>query len=442
MASGRGQPVPTESDQESFRIRPRGPRHRENTPRVHSGSFARLTRALRTASRVAVSRESRPARAANQRCAVRFTYSRNRIAGHFGAHAKYLVRDSAAGGSAPYGSLGEEPMPTALARWQGEGDRRLYKLIVSPEFGERIDLSELATGLVAAIERDLFRELEWAAVNHFNTDHPHIHIAIRCKDREGREFRFPRSYVTSGLREQAERLCTEQLGHRTGADIEQARWREVDQHRFTSLDRSLMRRAEPREDDASRVRVSLAGPRDTIAGARLRFLENAGIARESGPGCWTLPIDMESTLRAMRNVADRQRMLAQCGTAISDDRLPHRITLIAEIDRLRGRVLGHIENETSGRVHLVLEGTDGMVHFIPHDPNIDTSRARGDLRPGHFVSLERHGGITIRDHGDANAYLRSPEFSVVPFPGESTGSEWRGWLGQYRARLAGIERGR
>ena len=53
--------------------------------------------------------------------------------------------------------------------------------------------------MVKRIERDLATKLLWAAVNHFNTDHPHIHLVIRGIDQAGNEVRFPAPYIKDFL---------------------------------------------------------------------------------------------------------------------------------------------------------------------------------------------------------------------------------------------------
>ena len=87
-----------------------------------------------------------------------------------------------------------------LERWQSEGDPRLWKLIVSPEFGERLDLDRLTRDLMARMEKDLGTKLEWVAVTHFNTEHPHVHIALRGIREDKSALDLPRDYVRHGIR--------------------------------------------------------------------------------------------------------------------------------------------------------------------------------------------------------------------------------------------------
>jgi type IV secretory pathway VirD2 relaxase len=47
--------------------------------------------------------------------------------------------------------------------------------------------------------------------------------------------------VKQGIRGIAEDICTRQLGYRTSRDAAEAEHREIDEPRFTSLDRALLR---------------------------------------------------------------------------------------------------------------------------------------------------------------------------------------------------------
>ncbi|MGA7119798.1 MAG: hypothetical protein WBY94_06870 [Polyangiaceae bacterium] len=96
---------------------------------------------------------------------------------------------------------------------------------------------------MATLERDLGRKVEWAAVNHFDTSHPHAHIVVRGIDRDGRELRIDRAYISAGMRWRAQELATEDLGPRPERDVRRAQEREVTQQRFTTLDRELERRS-------------------------------------------------------------------------------------------------------------------------------------------------------------------------------------------------------
>ena len=153
----------------------------------------------------------------SQRCAVRVLHSKNTSNGQWRAHGRYVARESATHGGDPRAvgfNTSEESIDIAarLEGWQKANDERLWKLIVSPEFGDRLDLKRLTRDLISKMETDLGTRLEWVAAAHFNTEHPHIHIALRGAGAEGRPLRLSRDFITEGIRHITEELCTRQLG--------------------------------------------------------------------------------------------------------------------------------------------------------------------------------------------------------------------------------------
>jgi type IV secretory pathway VirD2 relaxase len=64
---------------------------------------------------------------------------------------------------------------------------------LSPEDGERLDLTDFTRRFMKQVERDTGRPLVWAAVNHHNTDNPHVHIVVPSRLRFG-FLRFARTY--------------------------------------------------------------------------------------------------------------------------------------------------------------------------------------------------------------------------------------------------------
>src|SRR3546814_8658010 len=134
---------------------------------------------------------------------------------------------------------------------------------------------------MAQMEQDLGTKLDWVAVDHFNTCHPHTHIVIRGKDEQGRDLVIGREYLTQGLRERAAELVSLDLGPRTDIEIENRLAHEIEQERLTSIDRRLMRTM---ADD----RIVAVTDRDpchqSLRGGRLQTLEPLGLADEVDPG--------------------------------------------------------------------------------------------------------------------------------------------------------------
>ncbi len=260
----------------------------------------------------------------SQRCAVRVLYSKNASNGQWRAHGRYIARESATHGGDPKAvgfNATEESIDIAarLEVWQKNHDERLWKLIVSPEFGDRLDLKRLTRDLTSQMEIDLGTRLQWVAAAHFNTEYPHVHVALRGIGAEGRPLRLSRDFIREGIRHITEDLCTRQLGYRTDLDSADAQCREVHQHRYTSLDRIIQRDAYGAEaadspfftvnKDPSRAGL---GPSASLierrTAERLMVLESIGLAESSGPKTWRVRRDFVDVLRAMHEAPTVKRL--------------------------------------------------------------------------------------------------------------------------------------
>jgi type IV secretory pathway VirD2 relaxase len=392
-------------------------------------------------------------------------YAKNATAGQWRAHGRYVARESATRDgdfkAVGFDSRGESiDIAERLEGWQKAGDERLWKLIVSPEFGDRADLKRLTRDLVSQMESDLGTPLEWVAVAHFNTEHPHVHMALRGVGAKGQAFRLSRDCIKQGIREIAEDFCTRQLGYRTQLDAAAAQRGEVHQHRYTSLDRVIQRdakRTEAADSPFFRVVRNPDGARrsqsapliEQHTAERLKVLESMGLAEATGPSTWRVRRDFENILRAMQRSADRQKMLAAHGVLMSDERLLLTVLDFRRLTSLEGRILVHGEEDTgraAGRSYLMLEGTDGRVHYVYYTPEMEATRSRGGLRTNSFVRLrklfsEGRPVLKFDELGDSESILRNRRHlkatvqrlmrrGIVP---QEDG--WNGWLGRYQKAL-------
>ncbi len=387
------------------------------------------------------------------------TYASNRVTGHWRAHGRYISRESAslqkqeAGFSAE--TIGVD-IASKLLEWQQGGDPRLWKLIISPEFGERLDLQRLTRDVMSRAQADLGRSLEWVAVAHFNTEHPHVHVALRGLDTRGEAFKLDRDYIKNGLRSVAQHFATVQLGYRTEQDATLALRRQVPLQRFTPIDRLILARAQPDGGvgdfpvTADPTRPGLgrfAAVREQSLASRLMTLETMGLARADGAHQWQVRRDLETALRAMKRAADHQKTLTAHGALLSDQRLQLSAPNWHDITSVEGRVLSHGEEENGSRF-LLLEGTDGRVYYLRYTPELDEARSRGDLTTNSFVVItktvneERKRRIVVANLGEADALLKDRDHfrtiakrllqrGIVPFDDD----RWGGWLGKYHEIL-------
>jgi type IV secretory pathway VirD2 relaxase len=149
------------------------------------------------------------------------------------------------------------------------------------------DLRAFARELVADMERDLGTKLDWIAVDHHNTDNPHVHLLIRGKAEDGRDLVISRDYISRGIRARARDRLTVELGPKPEHEIRSALERQVEADRWTQLDAVLRREADksgfidlrPVEPVERQPRPSDPQIRGLMIG-RLQRLERMGLAMQ------------------------------------------------------------------------------------------------------------------------------------------------------------------
>jgi type IV secretory pathway VirD2 relaxase len=418
-------------------------------------AFRRVDASFRAFMRMArMGKHARPKRVPHaktflQRCAVQVRYTKGGSVGKWYSHGSYIGRESkkgdAQGRALGFGS-DESGIPIAatVAGWRKEQDGMFFRVIVSPERGDRMDLEAHTRELMASVEKDLGTKLEWVAVAHYNTDNPHVHVAVRGRREDGSALFLPREYVKEGFRLRAEEAATNQLGYRQESDILDVQRREVSQMRYTGLDRKLKGRA---RFEVDRWRVHVGEPRsssglDTATELHLRLrlesLERMGLATPDGRD-WLMDGNFEQSLRTMQRTHDRLKITAEHGVLASDRRLPFRVLRPAEIEHIEGRVLVTGQDESSGRNYLLVESIRGEVLQIPQVREIEDLRQRGQLQAGAYVRVRTHRAadklaFDVEDLGDAMALLSDGPFlnanaaqlaAAIP-------EGWSGWLGELR----------
>jgi type IV secretory pathway VirD2 relaxase len=285
------------------------------------------------------------------------------------AHLRYLQRDGTTREGergALYGRDADAIDGKAFGE-RGTSDRHQFRFIVSPEDGDQYeDLKPLTRRLMDRMEQDLGTKLDWVAVDHFNTGHPHTHIVVRGKDDRGADLVIARDYMTTGIRERAAELVDLDLGPRTHRETAQTLRAEIEQERLTSIDRALLK-------GAGTERVVATNGRDafdqTLRAGRLAKLSRLGLAEPLGAGRFRLAPDIADTLRALGERGDIIRTMqrefsrtasarAPADQAIYDPAAPDARPLV-------GRVLARgLADEHADRHYLIVDGVDGRSHYV------------------------------------------------------------------------------
>src|SRR3974377_95050 len=138
-------------------LRPRRSKRNPNDdPRRYAGvvgsvlRFAQMTKRARRHSSQSQSeaiRQFRSTPLGSQRVSVRVTYAKNKNQGQWKAHGHYIARDTVTHGGDPSrvgfdATRTDMNIASVLDAWTRAGDERLFKVIVSPEFGDRLNLQD------------------------------------------------------------------------------------------------------------------------------------------------------------------------------------------------------------------------------------------------------------------------------------------------------------
>jgi type IV secretory pathway VirD2 relaxase len=282
-------------------------------------------------------------------------------------HLRYIERESVGRSGEPgqaYSSTKDTADLPAFDE-QGKDDRHQFRFIVSPEDAAQLDdLRTYTRHLMTRMEADLGTRLDWVAVDHWNTDNPHTHIVLRGKDDTGKDLIISRDYIAHGMRERASELATEWLGLRSEREMQQSLQREVDQERWTSLDRGLQRAA---LDGVVQTNQLPADPRRTqqlqLLIGRLQQLQRMRLAKETSPGQWSIDPQVEQVLRSMGERGDIVRTMQRAMSG-----LPRELAVFAAGEQA-GSVIGRVAakgmaDELYDRGYLVVDGVDGKAHYV------------------------------------------------------------------------------
>ncbi|KND16050.1 type VI secretion protein, partial [Pannonibacter phragmitetus] len=276
-----------------------------------------------------------------------------------------------------------------------QDDRHHFRFIISPEdAGDMEDLRAFTRDLARQMEADLGTRLDWVAVDHWNTDNPHVHLLVRGVDETGADLVISRDYISHGLRGRAEDLVDAELGPKPEHEIRSSLAREVDAERWTRLDREIARQAN--ELGYIDLRPEAKGPDDPqirrLLVARLRHLEKMGLAADAGVNEWFVEPGAERTLRDLGQRGDIIKTMHQAFAGLGEERGVTDFTIDPGKDGppIIGRLVDKgLHNELTGEAYAVIDGTDGRAHHVrlrgieafEHAPPI-----------GGIVEVRRFGG--------------------------------------------------
>jgi len=411
-------------EDESIR-RPRASRVFNRVQREKGSSGGRLLKK----PRISHSHPVRPSprglamRSAARRCMVKVTYVANKKAGQWAAHGKYLERE----GAQKEGELGkgfnadgdEVSLSSEMHRWQMSGDPRLFKIVLSPEDGDRLQLKEYTREFMARLQQHVGKDLEWAAIDHYNTGHPHTHVVLRGKD----NLQISPDLIRNGMRKIAEEIATERLGYKSELEIQKSREKQIEARQFTGIDKDIQARQmrNPADPERTYVTEEALSPQTSPKHAdfvaqrlrirRLEALEKLGIAEKVGSMTWALDNGWDRALKDLQVLQRRTALVAQGRALMTDPRCPPVVTKLQPGQILVGRVLGTGLDEQYDRSFLLIEGTDSRTHIIYQNAAMERERAAQKLQPRSLVSIQGHS-FKAKDGKTVN-FTRVTDYGLV-----------------------------
>jgi type IV secretory pathway VirD2 relaxase len=362
--------------------------------RTESGSRSRFGRGRRAA--LALSLQSPGRRVVVLSRIVRHQGKRFRSA-PLAKHVAYLKRDGVTRDGADarmFDARSDDADGKGFAE-RCEEDHHHFRFTVSPEHAARMaDLRAFTRELIADAEGDLGTKLDWVAVDHWNTDNPHVHVLVRGRADDGRDLVISRDYISRGLRARAVDRVTLELGPRSDREISSSLERDVEAERWTGLDGAL-RAAADGGGGVADLRPGAGGEdpelRRLMVG-RAANLERLGLADQISPGCWILKPDLEGTLRGLAIRGDIIKTMHRAMTGADRDADVSRFALHG--DQVTERVLGRLverglHDELRGSAYAIIDGIDGRTHHLRFSALEMTS----DAKPGAIVEAR-----TYQDH--------------------------------------------
>ena len=310
------------------------------------------------------------------------------------AHLEYLRREGVTKDGAPgrmFDAQQEDADHRAFAD-RCEEDRHHFRFIVSPDDAEQLsDLKAFTRDLMTQAERDLGTKLDWVAVDHWNTEHPHIHVIVRGVTDDGHDLVISRDYISKGLRARAAELVSLELGPRTDLEMHRGLDAQVEADRWTRLDRALEGEAS-RHDRVVDLRPAAEGwadgeTRSALIG-RMRKLERLGLAKPMGAARWHLSERSEPTLRAL---GERNDIIKRIHRGLAEQRIERAASdYVLEKQNPSQPIIGRLvarglDDELRGTAYAVIDGIDGRAHHV-RLADLDST---GDGAPGCIVELRR-----------------------------------------------------
>jgi hypothetical protein len=226
------------------------------------------------------------------------------------------------------------------------------------------------------------------------------------------------------VRARAQALVTLELGPETELERTAKLLNEVEQERFTHINRMFLGR--------SKDGIVVVGSTDrehpiqqTMRIGRLKKLEGLGLAEERRTGVWSIGPELEPKLRQLGERADIFKMVQRALKEAGIER-PAPGLAVFESGRRRTPLVSKavavgLIDEITDRHYVVVDGIDGRVHYAP------LGRLPAAQLPGRGMIVSLSGDSL---HGEPNSLPCLRSYPPSRSRTRSTTMAQRGWIGR------------
>ena len=295
--------------------------------------------------------------------------------------------------------------------FDGRGDPHQFRIMISPEDGAELarvngdgtpSLKETTRALMAQVEEDLGTRLDWVAVDHFDTAHPHTHIIARGVTHDGKGLNIAGEYISRGIRGRLEEEITRELGWKAEREILQEIKRDMTAMKVTAIDHEIARGMNPQTNvidlragsAASTFNKDASMNRHVLIG-RMRHLKSMGLAEQVDTNCWRIDDD---AFKSLQQIDQRHQLTGEIHAAMTRANISRPIRLddgreVGRPQRVIGRVIGKTLGQDEGmqpdpkggsKIRFIIDGSDGYVRAV--ETGLDT-RAGEAAKVGSIVEV-------------------------------------------------------
>jgi len=294
--------------------------------------------------------------------------------------AGYLTRDGASIENGKPELFTQKGRDTEDALVPMKGEQNVFRITISPEDGQKMDLKNHAQAVMKQAEKAVGHKIEWVAAVHTNTETPHVHVLVRGAH-DGKPFRFERDMVQHGFREISREKATLELGERSREEIRRTKAMELKAERLTMLDRKMGERQRGRTIQAESDREMRC----------LSNLEGMRVARYRGGREFTMADNWQNTLKEIGYSKDIHKQMHRHLRGTDQERKPQFIH--SGTRKVSGTVVTKdYDDLRDNKPYVIIKTKDGDYWY-------SKSKAHESVQKGDPITLGRDSGPHEQQQG-------------------------------------------